>query len=102
MNIQSSFTVYTAALHALTLNYLLLAYYWLGLSWIELALLYFNKQKLFIIQNKQQDTLQQQQAAGEAKTQCSKHYKPFFHHIAVWAILGLLLDDLLLDPRELA
>jgi hypothetical protein len=54
----------------LILNYLLLAYYWLGLSWIELALLYFNKQKLFIIQNQQQDTLQQQQAAGEAKTQC--------------------------------
>ena len=24
------------------------------------------------------------------------------HHIAVWAILSLLLDDLLLDPRELA
>ena len=70
MNIQSAFTVYTAALHALILNYLLLAYYWLGLSWIDLALLYFNKQKLFIIQNKQQDTLQQQQAAGEAKTQC--------------------------------
>ena len=70
MNIQSSFTVYTAALHALILNYLLLAYYWLGLSGIELALLYFNKQKLFIIQNKQQDTLQQQQAAGEAKKQC--------------------------------
>ena len=70
MNIQSSFTVYTVALHALILNYLPLAYYWLGLSWIDLALLYFNKQKLFIIQNKQQDTLQQQLAAGEAKTQC--------------------------------
>ena len=70
MNIQSSFTVYTAALHALILNYLLLAYYWLGLSWIDLALLYFNKQKLFIIQKKQQDTLQQQLVAGEAKTQC--------------------------------
>ena len=55
MNIQSSFTVYTAALHALILNYLLLAYYWLGLSWIDLALLYFNKQRLFIIQNKQQE-----------------------------------------------
>ena len=39
--------------------------------------MYFNKQKLFIIQNKQQDTLQQQQAAGEAKTQCWKHYKLF-------------------------
>ena len=77
MNIKSSFTVYTAALHALILNYLLLAYYWLGLSWIDLALLYFNKQKLFIIQNKQQDTLQQQQAVGEAKTHCRKHYKLF-------------------------
>ena len=27
---------------------LLLAYFWLGLSWIDLDLLYFNKQKLFI------------------------------------------------------
>ena len=35
MNIQSSFTVYTAALHALILNSLLLAYFWLGLSWID-------------------------------------------------------------------
>ena len=70
MNIQSSFTVYTAALHALILNSLLLAYYWLGLSWIDLDLLYFNKQKLFIYQNKQQETLHLQQAAGEAKTQC--------------------------------
>ena len=35
MNIQSSFTVYTAALHALILNPLLLAYFWLGLSWID-------------------------------------------------------------------
>ena len=70
MNIQSSFTVYTAALNALILNYLLLAHFWLGVSWIDLDLLYFNKQKLFIYQNKQQDTLQQQQAAGEAKTQC--------------------------------
>ena len=50
MNIQSSFTAYTAALHALILNYLLVAYYRLGLSWIDLALLYFNKRKLFIIQ----------------------------------------------------
>ena len=49
---------------------LYLAYYWLGLSSIDLDLLYFNKQKLFIFQNKQQETLQQQQAAGEAKTQC--------------------------------
>ena len=46
---------------------LLLAYFWLGLSWIDLDLLYFNKQKLFISKNKQQDTLQQQQGAGEAK-----------------------------------
>ena len=70
VNIQPSFSVYSAALHALILNPLLLAHFWLGLSWIDLALLYFNKQKLFISQNKQQDTLQQQQAAGEAKTQC--------------------------------
>ena len=35
MNIQSPFTVYTAALHALILNSLLLAYFWLGLSWID-------------------------------------------------------------------
>ena len=47
-----------------------LAYFWLGLSWTDLDLLYFNKEKLFISKNKQQDTLQQQQAAGEAKTQC--------------------------------
>ena len=46
---------------------LLLAYYWLGLSWIDLDLLYFNKQKLFISKNKQQETLHQQQAAGETK-----------------------------------
>ena len=44
MNIQSSFTVYTAALHALILNYLLLAHFLLGLSWIDLDLLYFSKQ----------------------------------------------------------
>ena len=49
---------------------LLLANFWLGLSWIDLDLLYFNKQKLFIFQNKQQETLHLQQAAGEAKTQC--------------------------------
>ena len=49
---------------------LLLAYFWLGLSWIDLDLLYFNKQKLFISKNKQQETLHQQQAAGEIKTQC--------------------------------
>ena len=35
MNIQSSFTVYSAALHALILNSLLLAYFWLGASWID-------------------------------------------------------------------
>ena len=35
MDIQSSFTVYTAALHALILNPLLLAYFWLGLSWTD-------------------------------------------------------------------
>ena len=44
MNIQSSFTVYTAALHALILNYLVLAHFGLGLSWIDLDLLYFYKQ----------------------------------------------------------
>ena len=35
MNIQSFFTVYTAALHALILNPLLFAYFWLGISWID-------------------------------------------------------------------
>ena len=67
MNIQSSFTVYTAALHALILNPLLFAYYWLGLSWSDLEWLYFIKTKLFISKNKQQETLHQQQAAGEPK-----------------------------------
>ena len=67
MNIQSSFTVYTAALHALILNPLLFAYYWLGLSWSDLEWLYSIKTKLFISKNKQQETLHQQQAAGEAK-----------------------------------
>ena len=67
MNIQSSFTVYTAALHALILNPVLFAYYWLGLSWSDLEWLYFIKTKLFISKNKQQETLHQQQAAGEAK-----------------------------------
>ena len=43
---------------------LLLAYYWLGLSWIGCI---SSKQKLFISKNKQQETLHQQQAAGEAK-----------------------------------
>ena len=43
---------------------LLLAYYWLGLSWIDCI---SSKQKLFISKNKQQETLHQQQAAGEAK-----------------------------------
>ena len=46
---------------------LLLAHYWLGLSWIEYI---FCKQKVFIFQNKQQETLHQQQAAGETQTQC--------------------------------
>ena len=64
---QSSFTVYTAAFHALILNPLLFAYYWLGLSWSDLEWLYFIKTKLFISKNKQQETLHQQQAAGEAK-----------------------------------
>ena len=35
MNILSSFTLYTAALHALILSSLLLAHLWLGLSWID-------------------------------------------------------------------
>ena len=43
---------------------LLFAYYWLGLSWIDCI---SSKQKLFISKNKQQETLHQQQAAGEAK-----------------------------------
>ena len=43
---------------------LLLAYLWLGLSWIDYI---FSKQKLFISKNKQQETLHQQQAAGETK-----------------------------------
>ena len=64
---QSSFTVYTAAFHALILNPLLFAYYWLGLSWSDLEWLYFIKTKLLISKNKQQETLHQQQAAGEAK-----------------------------------
>ena len=46
---------------------LLLAYLWLGLSWIDLS---FSQQKLFIFKNKQQETLHQQQAAGEPKTEC--------------------------------
>ena len=59
---------------------LLLAYYWLGLSWIDCI---SSKQKLFISKNKQQETLHQQQAAGEAKHsaettinffQCSKGF----------------------------
>ena len=49
------------------LNPLLFAYYWLGLSWGDLEWLYFIKTKLFISKNKQQETLHQQQAAGEAK-----------------------------------
>ena len=43
---------------------LLLAYYWLGLSWIDCI---SSKPKLSISKNKQQETLHQQQAAGEAK-----------------------------------
>ena len=45
---------------------LLLEHLWLGLSWID----YFCKQKVFISKNKQQETLHQQQAAGETKTRC--------------------------------
>ena len=48
-------------------NSLLLAHLWLGLSWIYC--ISANK-KLFISKNKQQETLHQQQAAGETKTQC--------------------------------
>ena len=40
------------------------------LAWVILDRLYFCKQKVFIFQNKQQETLHLQQAAGEAKTQC--------------------------------
>ena len=43
---------------------LLLADYWLRLSWIDWI---SSKQKLFISKNKQQETLHQRQAAGEAK-----------------------------------
>ena len=43
---------------------LLLAHLWLGLSWNDYI---FSKQKLFISKNKQQETLHQQQAAGETK-----------------------------------
>ena len=62
MNTLSSFTVYTAALHALILI--------LILAWAILDWLYFSKQNIFLIKNKQQETLHQQQAAGEAQTQC--------------------------------
>ena len=44
---------------------LLLAHLWLGLSWID----YISANKSFHLQNKQQETLHQQQAAGETKTQ---------------------------------
>ena len=40
------------------------------LAWAIPDLLYFSKQKLFISKNKQQETLHQQQAAGETRTQC--------------------------------
>ena len=40
------------------------------LAWVILEWIYFCKQKVFIFQNKQQETLHLQQAAGEAKTQC--------------------------------
>ena len=46
---------------------LLLAHIWLGLSWIDSI---SGKQKVFIIQKEQQETLHQQQVAGETKTQC--------------------------------
>ena len=65
MNIQSSFTVYTAALHSLILILFSLHTSGLGypgLTWIDCI---SSKQKLFISKNKQQETLHQQQAAGE-------------------------------------
>ena len=67
MNILSSFTVYTAALHALILILFYLHTSGLGypgLTWIDCI---SSKQKLFISKNKQQETLHQQQAAEETK-----------------------------------
>ena len=39
----------------------------LSLAWVILDWLYFSKKIIFIIKNKQQETLHQQQAAGEAQ-----------------------------------
>ena len=54
-------TVFGSVIGCVTL---LLAHLWLWLSWIDYI---FSKQKLFISKNKQQETLHQQQAAGETK-----------------------------------
>ena len=63
VNILTSFTVYTAALHALILIvfYLLIS----GLGYPGLVV--FQQKNIFLIKNKQQETLHQQQAAGEAQ-----------------------------------
>ena len=63
MNILTSFTVYTAALHALILIlfYLLIS----GLGYPGSVV--FQQNNIFLIKNKQQETLHQQQAAGEAQ-----------------------------------
>ena len=74
IDLSCSFCEYPIILHCLHCSpscfdpeSLLLAYYPFGPSWIDLDLVYFNKQKLFISKNKQQETLHQQQAAGETK-----------------------------------
>ena len=70
-NLSCSFCEYPIIFHCLHCSPscfdpdpLLFAYYWLGLSWSDCI---SSKQKLFISKNKQQETLHQQQAAGEAK-----------------------------------
>ena len=63
-NILSSVTVYTAALHALILILFYLLISGLGYPGLDV----FQQIKhFFLIKNKQQETLHQQQAAGEAQ-----------------------------------
>ena len=64
MNILTSFTVYTAVLHALILIlfYLLIS----GLGYPGLVV-FQQKKNIFLIKNKQQEALHQPQAAGEAQ-----------------------------------
>ena len=69
---------------------LLLAYYWLGLSSIDYI---SSKQKLFISKKKEQETLHQQQATGEAKHSAEITINISFLNSVAWPSYFLCWPD---------